>query len=150
MRRCRALLRNNICAPLTPNSKTLWVYFDAHDLAEETERELEQELNSKYCFNWSVKNQAKMHDRNGDEPYDNTVDAMRYWPEVETAVGVSLDPSGKVKFVSPYSLDLVFRCSVTLNKNFKDKSQFQERLDQKGWLEQWPNLKLTVVESFPK
>lgn len=31
-----------------------------------------------------VKNQARMHLRNGDRPYQSATDAMRYWPETAT------------------------------------------------------------------
>jgi hypothetical protein len=30
-------------------------------------------------FNWSVKNQARMHQRNDNEPYCSTANALRYW-----------------------------------------------------------------------
>ena len=35
---------------------------------------------------WSVKNQARMHLRNGDAPYASAVDAIGHWPETATAV----------------------------------------------------------------
>ncbi|MEJ2456857.1 MAG: nucleotidyltransferase family protein, partial [Novosphingobium sp.] len=41
-------------------------------------------------LDWSVKNQARMHLRNGDAPYRDTADAMTHWPETATDVAVRL------------------------------------------------------------
>ena len=35
---------------------------------------------------WSVKNQARMHLRNGDAPYTSAIEAIGSWPEMATAV----------------------------------------------------------------
>ena len=40
---------------------------------------------------WSVRNQARMHVRNGDAPYDSTADTLRHWLETPTAVAVRLE-----------------------------------------------------------
>src|ERR1044072_8336490 len=40
---------------------------------------------------WSVRNQARMHVRNSDDPYRSTADALRYWLETPTCVAVRLD-----------------------------------------------------------
>jgi len=39
---------------------------------------------------WQVRDQARMHLRNDDSPYGDIADAMKHWPEKETAVAVRL------------------------------------------------------------
>jgi len=70
------------------------IYFDAEDTSEDRDREIEKKLSDCSAFPWSVKNQARMHKRNHDNPYTSTADAMSYWVEVETAVGASLAEAG--------------------------------------------------------
>ncbi|MRE47150.1 hypothetical protein GII66_24395, partial [Escherichia coli] len=47
------------------------------------EDRLRQQLPS---LDWSVKNQARMHQRNGDYPYTSTRNALLHWPETATAI----------------------------------------------------------------
>jgi hypothetical protein len=42
------------------------------------------------ALGWSVKNQARMHERNADRPYRSASDAMMHSPETATAVGARL------------------------------------------------------------
>ncbi|WP_280539919.1 nucleotidyltransferase family protein [Chromohalobacter sp. 11-W] len=70
------------------------IYFDPHDCSESRDREIEDNLKIISGLPWSVKNQARMHERNSDSPYISTEDAMSFWVEVETAVGVRLDERG--------------------------------------------------------
>ena len=65
------------------------VYFDAHEVDDEMYLKYEAELTEQMPnVNWQVRNQAKMHIRNGDEPYQSIIDAMGFWPEKETAVAI--------------------------------------------------------------
>ncbi len=41
-----------------------------------------------------------MHERNNDNPYGSTSDAMTYWVEVETAVGANLSAQGDIEIIS--------------------------------------------------
>lgn len=59
-------------------------------------------------FEWSVKNQARMHRRNGDAPYASATDAMRFWPETATATGVRLEDDGSIAIAAPFGLDDLF------------------------------------------
>lgn len=85
------------------------VYFDRGDLSEERDRALERKLIAETGNDkWSVKNQARMHSMNGDEPYRSTEDAMSRWPETATAVGVKLNEDGSLELCCPYGLRIYF------------------------------------------
>lgn len=92
-------------------------------------------------INWQVKNQAYMHIRNGDQPYLNSVHAMEYWPEIETAIGVRLSRQGELVFVSPFDLSTIFDGFITHNKK-RSQSIFIKRIEQKQWLKIWPKLEV--------
>ncbi|PSW04279.1 nitrate reductase [Photobacterium rosenbergii] len=107
------------------------------------ERQLTQMLP---LFNWQVRNQALMHFRNGDSPYRGTLDAMSYWPEKETAVGVRLDSQGEYECTAAFGFESLL--ALQLNPNPKrPHSLFAERVRNKNWLEHWP--KLVVNNQMP-
>ena len=63
------------------------VYSDRDALAASRDTEHEERLRSLLPgLPWSVKNQARMHVRNGDRPYADLADALAHWPETCTAV----------------------------------------------------------------
>src|SRR5690554_2893784 len=73
----------------TPLNDVDIVYFDPSDVRIDKERTFDDLLKSQVPeYNWSVKNQARMHLRNGSIPYTSVSDAMKRWPETATAVGV--------------------------------------------------------------
>lgn len=98
---------------------------------------------------WSVKNQARMHLKNHDNPYQSSSDAMAYWPEMETAVGVSLNPTLKtsasviedLQIVAPFGLASLFALTLTRNPR-RSLAVFEQRIIAKGWLSQYPQLVL--------
>lgn len=124
----------------TPLNDIDLIYFDPEDATDE--KEYEQRLKSLSILPWSVKNQTKMHIRNGDHPYSSTADAMSYWVEVETAVGVKLE-SGKIELVAPFGLEALMSKTISINKKRVKKDAFRERMTRKKWLEIWPDLKIT-------
>ena len=67
------------------------IYFDPADVREETEKALEQRLRAKFAAPWSVKNQARMHLKNHEEPYKSSEDALAHWVETPTCVAVTLN-----------------------------------------------------------
>jgi len=93
--------------------------------------------------NWQLKNQAFMHERNSDPLYENSIHAMSYWPEIETAIGVKLSCDGKIIVVSPFDIDSIFNGFITHNPK-REKSVFLSRAEEKKWLELWPNLKIRL------
>lgn len=85
---------------------------------------------------WSVKNQARMHTRNGDRPYLSSNDAMRYWPETATAVAVRLGPGDTCEVAAPLGLDDLFRLIIRPTPRFSTEKLdiFQDRFSAKNWL----------------
>lgn len=88
-----------------------------------------------------VKNQAVMHRRNGDSPYSSSTDAMTFWPEKETAVGVQLSYGSIIEVSAPFGLETLFSGHITHNPK-RPKSVFIERVQSKGWVLKWPRLKV--------
>ena len=66
------------------------IFFCDKTISASHDNVIEQRLTDLLALNWSVKNQARMHLRNHDKPYLSCIDAMSYWPEQQTAVGVNL------------------------------------------------------------
>src|SRR5262249_30677811 len=80
------------------------VYFDRTDLSAERDRSIEADLvRAVATVPWSVKNQARMHVRNGDPPYRDCSDAIAHWPETATAVAARLS-GGRVELVAPHGV----------------------------------------------
>ncbi len=64
---------------LTPLNDIDVIFFDADRLDSDYEKSLELKLSEQMPqLHWQVKNQAKMHLPNGDNPYQSTLDAMSY------------------------------------------------------------------------
>lgn len=118
------------------------IYFNAGDVSEATDRAFERELLNNSDLPWSVKNQARMHIRNNDQPYLSTSDAMSYWCEVETAVGARLNVHGDVECVAPFGLERLFTDTITLNIKRPKIEDFTKRVNGKNWLTLWPKLKV--------
>ncbi|MGI2103586.1 nucleotidyltransferase family protein [Shewanella frigidimarina] len=98
---------------------------------------------------WSVKNQARMHLRNGDMPYISCADAMSFWPEKQTAIGVKLVPCDdhttaefQLQVISVFDLSCLFDLSLSPNPK-RDKAIFNQRVLQKEWLTHFPKLSVT-------
>lgn len=123
------------------------IWFNPDNASLEQDIELEAKLLSvDNTLNWSVKNQARMHLRNGDRPYASATDAMAYWPETATAVAARLSANDKVEVAAPFGLDDLFDLIVRPVGRFRDEKKplFMERLQSKQWLTKWPDL--TVVD----
>jgi hypothetical protein len=117
------------------------VYYDPHNLSEERDLELERSLvQSTGCVKWSVKNQARMHLRNGDSPYLSTAEALMKWPETATAVGARLDDIDGLVILSPYGLEDLFQMTVRRSPLFEDRNQYLNRIRGKNWKKLWPLL----------
>ena len=89
--------------------------------------------------NWQVKNQAVMHIKRQHSQYLSSADAMSFWPEQETAVGVKLDEYGNFSFVATFGLTSLFKGCITFNSK-ADEHAFWQRVEKKCWLTTWPKL----------
>lgn len=133
-------------SPLPPDVDVIW--FDSERTSADLDSHIEAVLRRKdHTIDWSVKNQARMHLRNGDSPYSSAVDAMTHWPETATAVAVRLGVGDMVEVVAPLGLDDLFNLVVRPTARFQaDKRQvYEDRLRSKNWLATWPNLKVIPI-----
>lgn len=119
------------------------IYYDANESNENAYLELEARLSDLMPeLNWQVRNQAKMHIRNGDETYLNSLDAMSYWPEKETAVAIRKLRNQDYECVSTFGFDSLFGLKLSHNPE-RTKAIFAQRISSKKWLEYWPMLTIT-------
>ncbi|MGL6261930.1 nucleotidyltransferase family protein [Vibrio sp. WXL210] len=91
-------------------------------------------------LNWQVRNQATMHVANGDLPYASSLDAMRHWPEKETAIGIRQITLGQYECIAAFGFESLFKGYVTFNP-ISSRQAYDSRLKSKNWLKQWPLLK---------
>ncbi|WDI42180.1 nucleotidyltransferase family protein [Bremerella sp. P1] len=126
----------------TPLNDFDLIYFDPQNIASMNDRQLELRLKNLTNQPWSVKNQARMHIRNKDRPYTSTSNAMSYWVEIETAVGVKLSETGEIELVAPFGIENLFRNTITINRKRIKPADFYKRIESKNWLTQWPKLKV--------
>lgn len=128
----------------TPLNDVDVVFFDRVNTSSEYIKDIEDKLFSQAPgVHWEVKNQAIMHLRNKDSPYSDSTNAMSYWPEKETAVGVRLSSAGRIEIAAPFGLDSLFLGYLSHNPR-RSKSLFLERIAEKRWLERWPRLKVVL------
>ncbi|BEL05430.1 nucleotidyltransferase family protein [Actinoplanes sichuanensis] len=95
---------------------------------------------------WEIRNQARMHLRNGDEPYSSSLDAISRWPETATCVAVTLR-GGFVHLASGHGLDDLLEMVVRPSPAFDNpagRAKVRGRVRAKGWLDRWPGLRLEV------
>jgi len=116
------------------------IYFDPESL--DMDQQYEDQLRSISNLPWSVKNQARMHVRNGDQPYLSTRDAMSYWVEVETAIGANISLDGMVSLIAPFGFEALFSNTITINQKRIKNAEFEQRIQGKKWLEIWPKLEI--------
>lgn len=116
------------------------IYFDEENTSEEIDHLYELKLKKiEPQYKWSVKNQARMHKRNEDPAYTSSLDAMSYWPEIQTAIGVCLNEDGEISVCSPF-LDTYQIGRITRNTKKDNLEIFNERVNSRFWLTRWPAL----------
>jgi hypothetical protein len=136
--------------PSPPAGDVDVVWFDARRRAPGRDRVLERRLCALAMADWSVRNQARMHTGNGDAPYRDVGDAVRFWPETATAVAVRLRADGGLEVVAPYGLDDLFAGLIRPTPRFcgEKRAIVATRMSGKRWLERWPLLR--VVTGAPE
>jgi hypothetical protein len=90
-----------------------------------------------------VKNQARMHIRNGDAPYTSAVEAMRYWPETATAVAARRQGPDGCEIAVAFGLEDLLNLILRPTPRFTGAklSIYEERLQSTGWTTFWPRLR---------
>ena len=129
---------------VVPTNDIDLIYFDPENINEEQEKEFDKILKEKLDINWSCKNQARMHTKHGDAPYKNTEDALANWVETATAVAVRIE-DGELKLFAPHGIDDLVNLILRPTPKFSVPellSVFKERIEKKGWLKQYPKLKV--------
>lgn len=125
------------------------LYFDDKNLDPASDEAFEHWLQQAAPgYQWSVKNQARMHLRNGDSPYRSVADAMRYWPETATAVAAQRSGSD-CRILAPFTLNDL--CSMILRpaSNLPHKREaFRTRVQSKRWLERWPLVRVVEMSAL--
>jgi hypothetical protein len=98
---------------------------------------------------WSVRNQARMHERNGHRPYHDVTDALAHWVETATAIAARLGPQG-VEILAPFGVDDVLDMIVRPVPAYRSKPEVLcARLEAKGWLMRWPRLRVVGLGASP-
>jgi len=124
----------------TPLNDIDVIYYDTSEQKDNVYLEYEAILNSMMPeVVWQVRNQANMHRRNGDSPYLSCLDAMRYWPEKETAVAIRKISNGHYECISVFGFESLFNFEVTWNPK-RSRYIFEQRIQSKNWLLYWPKL----------
>lgn len=140
----RNLVWDRLYGVNTPLNDIDVIYFQSADTAESTDIAFEQRLSARSNFDWSVKNQARMHHRNHDKPYSSTANSMRHWPELQTAIGVRLTANEELELVAPFGVALMFNGQINLNPFRPKIDDFNERMTKKCWLNIWPQLQVNL------
>ncbi|RJX78500.1 nucleotidyltransferase family protein [Pseudomonas sp. LS-2] len=130
-------------SPISTDVDVIW--FDTKRCTPEEDKALEAVLTElDPTVIWSVKNQARMHLQNGDEPYLSSTDAMRYWPATATALAVRLLEKCSLEVAAPLGLDDLFELILRPTGKFSTskKAIFEQRFMSKNWMKIWPLLTL--------
>jgi len=116
------------------------LYLDRSDTSRQAEEAIERRLQAMApALPWSVRNQARMHLRNGDEPYQSLEDALRYWLETPTCVAVRIDLSDRLEVIAPFGLDDLFAMRIRPTPRGRQRAaDYRSRIETKGWETQWP------------
>lgn len=123
------------------------LYFDPSDLTWAPEEGAEASLRALASdIPWSVRNQARMHLRKGDAPYASTLDAMRYWLETPTCVGLRLEADDRLTVFAPYGLDDLFSRRIRPTPRGRQYAdEYVGRVTAKRWHERWPGIDVEML-----
>lgn len=117
------------------------LFFDPSDVSKEREAAYETRLDQMIPgVSWEVRNQARMHLRKKDvAPHRDTADAMTFWLETVTAVGVRLEADDNLTVIAPLGTDdlLGMVCRPTAFGRTR-LEEYEERISRKRWRELWP------------
>ncbi|GGH77061.1 hypothetical protein JOD43_001271 [Pullulanibacillus pueri] len=126
----------------TPLNDVDVIYFDPYQDIR-GEKLIETTLKErKPSIHWEVRNQARMHIRNGDPPYKNVGDAMSYWPETATAIGARLNEEDNLELLAPYGIQDLVQLKLRPSPKRGDETLFMDRIRKKRWLDRWPRLRM--------
>jgi len=119
------------------------IYYDAGDTSKGPEDRYEARLAELLPgVPWQVRNQARMHVWKNLPQHKSTEDAMRYWLETVTPVGVRLERDDTLTVVAPLGTDdlLNLVCRPTEFGRLQ-RAEYDERISSKRWRELWPRVR---------
>ena len=124
------------------------VYYDSADLQSKNEKIIEEKLKSKLNLNWEVVNQARAHlfkqDSGKIRPAaKNSYDALTYWTETPTSIGIRLEKNGKFTICAPHGLNDLMKMKVRPPPPpYQDLILYKTRMKEKKWKKIWPKLQI--------
>lgn len=123
------------------------VYFDRSNIDEREEKKHEQNLKAMSPnIPWSVKNQARMHAKNGKPPYTSSTDAISKFPETATALGLSLTETNQLLLTAPCGVEDVLDLQIKPTSYFLEHKELagicEERILKKDWKATWDKLRV--------
>lgn len=136
--------------PKTTNPDIDICYFDSSNLDENNEKIVENNIKKKYLLEkWSVKNQARMHLVNSDEPYNSTLDAIKYWPETATAIAIRINQEDEIEFSATHWISDLIEWIVRPTPHFllstKKMEIYKARITKKQWNIRRPKLRFVMA-----
>ena len=118
------------------------LFYDATDLGKEREAASEKRLNELLPAPWQVRNQARMHVWKNLPQHRSTADAMIYWLETVTSVGVRLEDDDTLTVVAPLGVDdLVGLVCRPTEFGRTRRDEYDARIASKRWRELWPKVR---------
>ena len=126
--------------PITGDIDVIW--FD-RDSAPGRDSRIEQALAELAPgYRWEATNQAHVHAANGDPPYADATDAMRFWPETATAIAARMTGPERCEIAAPLGLRDLFDLALRPTPGFSLRKRhiFESRIARKRWLERYPLL----------
>jgi hypothetical protein len=120
------------------------LFFAAEEASREREATIEAALREAMPeIPWSVRNQARMHRRNGDAPYADTADALRFWLETPTAVAIRIAEGGRATLLAPFGIaDLLGMVARPTPRGREKIAQYRQRMREKNWPARWPRVRV--------
>jgi hypothetical protein len=134
--------------PRPPRGDIDVLWFGPEAAGSRDDRRLEDDLRAREpALDWSVKNQARMHLRNGDPPYASVGDAMRCWPETATAVAVRHSGGDACEILAPFGLSDLFDLLLRPTPRFTGprRAAFLARVREKRWLNDYECLRMAAA-----
>lgn len=121
------------------------LYFDPGNTDPERDYGLEDRLNANNpSCPWNVRNQARMHLRNGDPPYASTADALQFWLETPTCVAISMRDGG-FKIMAPFGLGDLFSMTIRPTpRGMQRSTAYRQRIAAKDWRKKWPSVSIVL------
>ncbi|KRM58052.1 nucleotidyltransferase family protein [Secundilactobacillus malefermentans] len=145
----RRLAWNKITNRHVESTGDVDVVFYDKTLAYDDNRKIEKELSESLPeVKWEAKNEVYMNTHNFDDmaPFKSAPDALAHFPEACTAVGAYLDDKEEVQLVAPLGITVLFDLLVIPSPSFacdrKRKEVYLDRINEKNWQQDWPELKI--------